>query len=71
MIFSPLLKQNTGTGKYFSEALILASTNTQYDKRLVIDLPVQYIKTKSSEHVVYLNWVFVLTFRIIYVHKMY
>ena len=28
------------TGKSFSEALILASTNPQYDKRLFIDLPV-------------------------------
>ena len=43
------------TGKSFSEALILASTNPQYDKRLFIDLPVQYMKTKSSEHVVYIN----------------
>ena len=31
------------TGKSFSEALILASTNPQYDKRLFIDLPVQYL----------------------------
>ena len=44
-----------GTGKSFSEALILASTNPQYDERLFIDLPVQYIKTTSSEHVVYIN----------------
>ena len=29
-----------GTGKSFSEALILATTNPQYDKRLFIDLPV-------------------------------
>ena len=43
------------TGKFFSEALILASTNPQYDKRLLIDLPVQYMKTASSEHVVYIN----------------
>ena len=43
------------TGKSFSEALILASTNPQYDKRLFIDLPVQYMKTTSSEHVVYIN----------------
>ena len=33
-----------------SEALILGSTNPQYDKRLFIDLPVQYMKTTSSEH---------------------
>ena len=37
------------------EALILASTNPKYDKRLFIDLPVLYMKTTSSEHVVYTN----------------
>ena len=36
------------TGRSFSEALILASTNQQYDKRLFIDLPVQYTKTKGQ-----------------------
>ena len=45
----------SGTGKSFSEALILASTNPQYDKRLFIELRVQYMKTTSSEHVVYIN----------------
>ena len=43
------------TGKYLSEAFILTSTNPQYNKRLFIDLPVQYMKTTSSEHVVYIN----------------
>ena len=43
------------TGKSFLEALILASTNPQYDKRLFIELPVQYMKNTSSEHVVYIN----------------
>ena len=43
------------TGKYLSEALILALTNPQYDKRLFIELRVQYMKTTSSEHVVYIN----------------
>ena len=43
----------TRTGKSLSEALILGSTNPQYDKRLFIDLPVQYLKTTSSEHVEY------------------
>ena len=43
------------TGKYLSEALILASTNPQYDKRLFIELRVQYKKIPSSEHVVYTN----------------
>ena len=40
------------TGKQFSEALIFVSTNPQYGKRLFIDLPAQYMKTTSSEHVV-------------------
>ena len=38
------------TGKSFSEILILASANPQYDKRLSIDLPVQYIKIPNLEH---------------------
>ena len=38
------------TGKSFSEALILAKTNLKYDKRLFLDLPVQYMKTTSAEH---------------------
>ena len=42
------LKLIIHTGKSFSEALILASTNPQYDKRL-------FIKIASSEHVVYIN----------------
>ena len=44
-----------GTDKSLSEALILGSTNPQYDKRLFVDLPVQYMKTTSSEYVVYTN----------------
>ena len=43
------------TGKPLSEAFILTSTNPQYDISLFIDLPVQYMKTASSEHVVYIN----------------
>ena len=46
------------TGKSFSEALILASTNPQYDKRLFIELRVQYMKITSSEHVVYIKCLF-------------
>ena len=46
---------NNCTGKSLSEAFILTSTNPQYDKILFIDLPVQYMKTTSSEHVVYIN----------------
>ena len=36
------------TGKSFSEKLILASTNPQYDKRLIIELQVKYMKIASS-----------------------
>ena len=43
------------TGKSLSEAFMLTSTNPKYDKRLFIDLPVLYMKTTSSEHVVYIN----------------
>ena len=42
---------SVGTGKSFSEAFILiASTNPQYDKRLFIELQVQYMKIASSGH---------------------
>ena len=53
--FSNVNKCSLYTGKYLSEALILASTNPQYDDRLFTELPVQYMKTTSSEHVVYIN----------------
>ena len=39
------------TGKSLSEAFIFALTNPQYDKRLFIELQVQYMKIASSEHV--------------------
>ena len=42
-----------GTGKFLSEALILASINPQYDDRLFIELRVHYKKTTNSVHVVY------------------
>ena len=35
------------TGKSFSEALVLAATNPQYDKRLFIELRVQCMKVAS------------------------
>ena len=38
-----------------SEVLILELTDPNYDKRLFIDLTLQYMKTTSSEHVVYIN----------------
>ena len=44
------LRKHQGTGKSFSEAFILTSTNPQYDKRLFVDLSAQYMKTTSSEH---------------------
>ena len=39
--FAPPYFGRSVTGKSFSEALILVSTNPQYDKRLFIELPVQ------------------------------
>ena len=66
------------TGKSFSEVLILASTNLQYDKRLSIELPVQYIKIPSLEHGENMRRTccvqklfFVLTFRTIYINNMF
>ena len=47
----------------FGRAL-LVSTNQKYDKRLFIDLPVQYMKSASSEHVVYINCFFCFCFDI-------
>ena len=38
------------TGKSSSEARIFASINPQYDNRLFMELPVQYMKTTSAEH---------------------
>ena len=35
------------TGKSFSEALILASTTPQYDKRLLMNVHVQYMKIEN------------------------
>ena len=42
------LKRAQSTDKSLSEALILASTNPQYDDRLFIELPVQYMRIPSS-----------------------
>ena len=53
--FAPPYFGRSVTGKSFSEALILVSTNPQYDKRLFIELQVQYMKIASSEHVVNIN----------------
>ena len=53
--FAPPYFGRSVTGKSFSEALILVSTNPQYDKRLFIELRIRYMKIPSSEHVVYTN----------------
>ena len=79
LLLVQLKQSNCGkstTGKSFSEPLILASTNPQYDKRLFIELPVQYMKTTSSEHqenmlCAQIVFCFVLIFRTIYVHNMF
>ena len=72
IIFKILIVNGTAS-QYFSETLILGSTNPQYDKRLFIELQVQYLKIASSVHVACTNYffVYVLTFRTIYVHNMY
>ena len=47
------------------EEFILSSTNQPYAKRLFTDLPAQYMKTTSSEHVVYmifLLFIFILAY---------
>ena len=44
------------TGKSLSEALILVSTNPQYDKRLLIELQVQFMKIASLEHSQNMLW---------------
>ena len=43
------VKYAEDTGKSLSEALILASVNPQYDKRLFIELQGQYMKIACSE----------------------
>ena len=63
------------TGKSFSTALILVSTNPQYDKRFFIELRVQYMKIPSSEHVENMLrtqivfFLFFLTFRLFMLGK--
>ena len=45
------------TGKSFSEALILASTNPQYDRRLFIELRVSTWKLQAQNMLcTYINW---------------
>ena len=73
------------TGKSMSEALIFQSTNPQYDNRLSVELPVQYMKMPSLEHgenMMRTLWkhdekmlctqiVFCFSFRTTYVHNMF
>ena len=59
------------TGKSLSEALTLVSINPQDDKRLFTDVPVQYMKTTSSEHVVYTNCSECQNKKTICVHNMF
>ena len=56
------------TGKSFSEALILALVNRQYDERLLIELQEKY---KFRTCCVQNCFVFVLTFKTIFVHNMF
>ena len=70
--------QKKGTGKSFSEALILASTNPQYDKRLFRELQVHYLHENSKlrtfqEHVVYMKlfWMSKQKQKTICVHRMF
>ena len=56
----------------FQKHLFLHQLTHKMKKRLFIELQVQYMKTTSSEHVVTTNcFVFVLTFRTIYVPNMF
>ena len=72
------LRQNkvwTCTGKSFSEALILASSNPQYEKRLFIVITgsvYENCKLRTcSEHVVYINCSECQNKRTICVHNMF
>ena len=58
-------------GYSLSEALILASNNPKNDDRLFIELPVEYMKIPSSEHVVYINCSECQNKNTIYVHNMF
>ena len=60
------------TCKSFSEALIPASVDPQYDNRLFIEFPEKFKVTtcrNMSQHVTI--FVFVLTFKTIYLHNMF
>ena len=70
------LKRVKIAGKSMSEALIFASTNPQYDNRLSIELPVLTWKLQAQNMrrtccLQKLFFVFVLTFKTIYVSNMF
>ena len=48
----------SGTGKSFSEALILASVNPQYGKRLFIEFPQKYKFTTGCVQKLYFSFCF-------------
>jgi hypothetical protein len=66
------MRQLVNTGKSLSEALIIASTNPQYENRLFNELKVQYMKIPSSTlgRTCCVQKLF-LTFRTIFVHNMF
>ena len=68
----PIQYFNLCTDKSFSEVLIFASTNPQYDDRFFIELQVQYMKITSSSlgRTCCVQKLF-LTFRAIFVHNMF
>ena len=71
-LFRRKLEKQISTGKSLSKALIFASTNPQYDDRLVIELQVQCMKISSSNlrRTCCVQKLF-LTFRTIFVHNMF
>ena len=54
--FGKFYRMSLGTGKSLSEALILASSNPQYDKRLCIDLPVKYSRVRNKRSPTIINF---------------
>ena len=67
-VFHLLFDNVLDTGKSMSEALILESLNPQYDERLFIEFQEKYKFTTCC--VQKLFFVFVLTFKTIFVHNM-
>ena len=70
-LFKSSLEPAADTGKSFSEALILASTNPYNMTRLFIELQVKYMKIASSEHVSYIKCSECQNKKCIFVHNMF